>query len=750
MNSSAFLDNLRQLFAECDTDNNGCLSRSEFALLCSKIGLNKEATEDTFNRLDIDKNDRITFDEFAAGFNQYSKHNSTLNQPNLPLNPNQSAPESANQHVQQQPIRSESPASKVNKLASGSQKLSPVASVRAGRKSASPVGVISLGSTGSSNNNLTGGRSSSSNGGFAASCSADASELNSSVDNASSYNHQNQNLDKKESVVVYSSDMIGNNSCELASSSGQFNSLLSSSGSFSQLRTMQDLLESVQKLQSENQILTQIFFKDKREREEYISQLGEEFDQQVREVEERAKKLAREELEGEKKRLRDMMQAERETLQQHYQTIEKMSKLIKSPTGRIENGENIDQVKSKLEDTYLENRQLKKSLLDTKSDVAMIWKEMEKLKRQYEDKLSSAYERNIETRSECDHIKQQLSLMKDSNRKLQDASDVITNYITDKVEPVIKAGELDGSNYLSVNSGSASLGNRVASQSSSRKGSILSEYLNCDVDQEPQDDLAVDVGQQRERFNTSDSYNLDSASRPVHLRNKGADFKLSSSSSGSSFRSNSRKSSDWPQTEHNNNNTKVAQENPDEMRKSKSAHQQLSDNQDHERFLDDRLESSNSLSISDERLGSGSALGSASGQKVSHKSKQKHLSQLDISGKSGKSPSSLMNIGRHFFIGSRAQSDAQVNDGKTESRLVKSASADYLSEPVVGDADGPSRATFNIILVGDSFVGKSSFAARFIEGVFVQGLISNCSIDFKTRSYKVDGINYTVNLWDTA
>lgn len=126
-----------------------------------------------------------------------------------------------------------------------------------------------------------------------------------------------------------------------------------------------------------------------------------------------------------------------------------------------------------------------------------------------------------------------------------------------------------------------------------------------------------------------------------------------------------------------------------------------------------------------------------------------------------KSSSSFKNIGRHFFIGSRAQSDADLNQKNGPKTITQASGADLPKsvsldpnlnndEPLVEPADGPSQATFNIILVGDSFVGKSSFASRFIEGSFVQGLISNCSIDFKAKQYKVDGTNYTVNLWDTA
>lgn len=703
LSSSAFMDNLRQLFAECDTDQNGSLTRDEFSTLCAKIGLNSEAASETFERLDIDKNDRITFDEFAAGFNQYSKQ-ATSPTPSSPTS-RLSSPSSDN-GLPPSPVPPAVPTRSNQKPSSLTP--SPIAA-RSHRKSASPLGVMSLGSAGSSGSSGTGNNTNNHRSGSTRTTSAntvDSSDYSNNLDSQSLNSLTNNGQSNNNDMIVYSSDMLHNvhNSHSAsnvyhdylsdhgAGNSGQFGSFGNLSGggggggSLNQVRNMQDLLECVQKLQSENQILTQIFFKDKREREEYISQLGEEFDQQVKEVEERANRRARDELETEKRRLREMMQTERETLQHHYQTIEKMSDVIKSTNGGLNgtikgqnllDGESIDKVKSKLEDTYMENKQLKRSLLDTKTDVAMIWKEMEKLKKQYEDKLSSAYERNNETRSECDHIKQQLTLMKDSNRKLQDASDVITNYITDKVEPVLKnVNNSDNdydSNHLSINQSSK--------DGNSRRGSILSEYLNNDDNNDGGSDDSV-----------------------------------------GGF-------------------SKTAKRADKKNSKTFNGQQKLSSVSNREDIGKQQIETAKVLqtSVSSQQI-------SPSGNKTPEVTQAKSSSN------------SIKNIGRHFFIGSRAQSDADIKEAAREAEAkrleeqAKSVSLDQAlsDEPVVEPADGPSKATFNIILVGDSFVGKSSFAARFMEGNFVQGLISNCSIDFKTKTYKVDGVNYTVNLWDTA
>lgn len=740
MNSSEFIDNLKQLFNECDVDQNGCLTRKEFAELCAKIGLSKQTSDETFNRLDTDKNDRITIDEFMAGFNQYKQ----MSPPTTPETPipqtasnsraasvkqasssqttststttTQPLAQTSQQVAQQQQItvspapqhsRPNSPpqtnwSTLANSRRNHQQRLSPVAS-RAFKSGSNQVGVLSLGSSNGSSQMATSRLGSSGD----ASGSGDFNSLGCSSTNSpmalATSGSRSESADlgypaanrDSTNMIVYSSDMLQQEN------SSQLSSLLSNNGSQSTLN-MQDLLDCVQKLQEENQILSQIFFKDKREREEYISQLGEEFDQQVRAVEERANKKAKEELENEKKRLRDMMKAERETLQHHYKTIERMGSLIKATKdekGRSDDGaESIDAVKSKLEDTFLENRQLKRSLQDTKTDVAMIWKEMEKLKRQYEEKLSSAYERNQQTKNECDHIKQQLNLMKDSNKKLQDASDVITNYITDRVDPVIKIatgenGDQDGSSLI----GHHGYGKLALSQANSRRGSVLSDYLGND---EAEVELSLDsqclLGTQstpNQQSNSLNSVELES------LANQGTKVDESDKLIKS-----------WLTLPI------------DKMRRSKSQQSQIGSNNS----LDSTGEPPRSMSSLRSAFGRSLFVNNSRLNLLSPTQQSKSIDCKDIDG-----PKST-------------KQEPQIT--LTKSASLQTDSDDKLIEP----ADGPSVATYDLILVGDSFVGKSSLASRFVEGSYVKNVISTTSIDFKTKDCKVDGVNYTINLWDTA
>lgn len=698
MSSSAFLDNLRQLFDECDADKNGCLTRDEFDQLCAKIGLGKQASEETFNRLDTDGNECITFDTFIAGFNRYQQ----MSPPTSPVSSESSPkPRSYSEASTHQAANdSQQPQLTVNLVSSSGSRStspvrrSPVASRRNQRLSPVTSRALknSIGSNGSSYVTSRFGSGSGEASGSGDSTSLGAGSSTSGLQTyESNLRASSAEIERDANMVVYSGDMLTGN--DYAS---QRSSLLSNSGSLNNQSalSMHDLLECVQRLQEENQILSKIFFKDKREREEYISQLGEEFDQQVREVEERANRRAREELENEKKRLREMMKAERETLQHHYKTIERMGKIIKSNNEekcRLEDDESIVKVKSKLEDTFMENRQLKKSLLDTKTDVALIWREMEKLKRQYEEKLSSAYERNQETKSECDHIKQQLSLMKDSNRKLQDASDVITNYIADRVDPVIKiaTGENGDQDFPSL-TGYQSTGKLAVSQTNSRRGSVLSDYLGNDTVE-----LSLD-SQAQSNNQTNQTNSLNS----VELE---------------SLANNESKTNETDKEKE----VKPSLTPPGENLKRSQSHQQQ---------LNQTTEA---------------------GERKVFNEEPRSLSSLKTT------------FSRSFFSTSPAKiqptidqsvsTNVRNDNSKHEDVLTKSTSPQTDSDyKLIEPPDGSPVAVYDIVLVGDSFVGKSSLASRFVDGSYKKNLISTTSIDFNTKDCKVDGVNYTINLWDTA
>lgn len=61
-------------------------------------------------------------------------------------------------------------------------------------------------------------------------------------------------------------------------------------------------------------------------------------------------------------------------------------------------------------------------------------------------------------------------------------------------------------------------------------------------------------------------------------------------------------------------------------------------------------------------------------------------------------------------------------------------------------------ATFKILLIGDSGVGKSSLLLRFTDDQFLQPdeVSATIGVDFKVRVMEVDGKKYKLTIWDTA
>lgn len=448
------------------------------------------------------------------------------------------------------------------------------------------------------------------------------------------------------------------------------------------------------------------------------------------------------------RRLREMMKAEFDGLQTHFQTLEKVNDWIKNTaSGKTIDGEKIEKVKTKLEDSLSENRQLRMSLLNTQTNVAMIRSEIDQLKEQYEEKcqeLTSERERVYETLNECDHIKRQLNLMHDSNRKLQDASDAITTYISDSnnQQPMnIKAAiqnndDIPHHHLLPHHSGATppmmprnssrhNLPPTGGAMNNSRRGSILSDYIQ-DLS------LASDCGQSVSI--TSDLESLTSQlSAPArnHLCDDSDDrfsqrsvpnYKSTRAGSSGVYSNNSKQQTTTINSKSPNNHNQqqylaptAAQQNNEDTNNCYGQHQQQQV----------ALKKSRSYQNIESKHRINSMMDG--GQQ------QQHSIGGGIISDNGELTSLSMQSG--YSIG--------LNESSTTTTRLDSL-------PSVDSVDGPPVTTYDIILVGDSYVGKSSFVARFMEGEFVVGIISNCGIDFKTKSYKIDGVNITINLWDTA
>mmetsp|Transcript_4840 Transcript_4840/g.6391 ORF Transcript_4840/g.6391 Transcript_4840/m.6391 type:complete len:217 (+) Transcript_4840:193-843(+) len=62
----------------------------------------------------------------------------------------------------------------------------------------------------------------------------------------------------------------------------------------------------------------------------------------------------------------------------------------------------------------------------------------------------------------------------------------------------------------------------------------------------------------------------------------------------------------------------------------------------------------------------------------------------------------------------------------------------------------PSYSLMKILLLGDSGVGKTCLALRFVGEAFQKSFKVTVGIDFKVKEFEVDGKSVKVQIWDTA
>lgn len=505
---------------------------------------------------------------------------------------------------------------------------------------------------------------------------------------------------------------------------------------------VEELLRNLRQLQEEKTRLEESWRKEKMEHQKHLKRMEEEMDSQVKEVEMRMRIKAQEEVEDERKSLQSKMDTEMNKLAAIEKVFAWFRTQVPSEPSR---DSRLDEVRSKLNEAVYENHQLRMSLLDTQTSIALMRSDLMQLRTLYEEKcreLSSEKEKILEVLQEQDHLSRQLNLLHDANRRLLDSHDALKNSVE-----------------FSARQGMVGL-------SRAKSGSIIGDYLDlnfsrecldrCPEQDNPEEDEVEESSSRLRRTRSTGVVDIT-----VRRRSKSKDSfagrpSLNQSDSGvsSSVRDSFEPVDPWmddptPITEESDetrsrtgsrrgsrigrnmsvpppeNRRTQPREPPHHMRSSASEDSLL----EPEVFPGRRISDiKKQLGIQDD----------PASWRRSWAPRQCSTPK-DSSFQNGVAPPTpLPRLSK--VVTDRT---AQITDEDSVLASVEVDESEF--EP-----DGPAERNFKVIFVGDAGVGKSSFALRVSKGVFVRHMSSTLGLDFLMRTLRVDKRNVAVQLWDTA
>ncbi|XP_054717709.1 ras and EF-hand domain-containing protein-like isoform X2 [Uloborus diversus] len=512
---------------------------------------------------------------------------------------------------------------------------------------------------------------------------------------------------------------------------------------------VEELLGNLQHLQEEKSRLENSWKREKVEHEKHLKRMEEELDNQVKEAEMKLRLKAQEEVEDERKTLQTKMDGELDKVQSHLALIEKVYSWLR--TQPLEQRDcRLDEVKAKLDDAVHENRQLRMSLLDTQTSIALMRSELLQLRTMYEEKcreLSSEREKIMEVLQEQDHLSRQLSLLHDANRRLLDNADSIRSSVE-----------------------TSSKQNSIIGTPRAKSGSIIGDYLDIGHSREylsrfSEDDEDIDIDDE-ESIKLKKAVSMDVlVQRRRKSKNKGsksARLSLNQSDSGvSTVRDSCEPDEVWdmsPRDDRDSDDERlVSRSNRRGSRPvSMPPPENSSEDRSHLSVMDSRYYKMRSSTSQDSILDTESF----PRRKISDIKKQLGIEDKPVSWSKSWSPnpnkcSTPKGISQTEGLSppvplprtSKILQSKEESKEDDENSLAITSVEDDESEY---EPNGPAEQTFKVIFVGDAGVGKSSFALRISKGVFVRHMSSTLGVDFLMRTIRVDGRNVAVQLWDTA
>ncbi|XP_050426081.1 ras and EF-hand domain-containing protein homolog isoform X2 [Adelges cooleyi] len=192
------------------------------------------------------------------------------------------------------------------------------------------------------------------------------------------------------------------------------------------------LMDDVKRLHDDNEKLEDMFNRERQTHMLRLRGLEEEIDAQVAKVEAQARDEAREKFEFEKRELMKKMEAETIELKTHLKLFQKVNTVLSQKKGD----------KTEMDESIEESRELRRKLIDTQTNLAIVRSEMEKLRAEYEEKCDQF---NSKLTSDNDNYEEESGAQYTIKRLMDDIDS--NNYARDRD----LADDMSNDNASSVN-----------------------------------------------------------------------------------------------------------------------------------------------------------------------------------------------------------------------------------------------------------------------------------------------------------
>ncbi|XP_032783433.2 ras and EF-hand domain-containing protein-like [Daphnia magna] len=191
---------------------------------------------------------------------------------------------------------------------------------------------------------------------------------------------------------------------------------------------MESLVSDARQLEREREKFDQAIRREREQHQLHLKNLEEELEIQVQRVAQVVKNEAEIKCEAEKRTLQQSLESEIAQLQTHLRLFQKVENWLNREQQEAQSRDQQEAV----ERASSENRQLKLSLVDAQTTLALLQTELSQLKSQYCEKdrlLYSEKEAMLDLVSHQEHVQRQLELLHDANRQLQDTNDSLRAHV---------------------------------------------------------------------------------------------------------------------------------------------------------------------------------------------------------------------------------------------------------------------------------------------------------------------------------